>query len=101
MKKENNFFLQNFFFHKCKLCCSKLVYSKNHFNPTEIFVLRLFKIVTNQSAPCLNRGLSSNFVLLRSANNVKFIVECIICIENHVLVKKIFKNELKKSLPIQ
>ena len=33
-------------------------------------------MVTNHSVPGLNRGLSSNFCWLRSANHVKFTEEC-------------------------
>ena len=36
----------------------------------------------------LNRGLSSNFRWLRSANHVKFTEKCVMCKGKHVLVKK-------------
>ena len=36
----------------------------------------------------LNRGLSSNFCWLRSANQVKFTEECMMCSQKHVLRKK-------------
>ena len=50
---------------------------------------------TNQSAPSLNRGLSSNFCWLRSANHVKFTEECVMFMEEHVLIKqKMFTNGL-------
>ena len=41
-----------------------------------------------QSAPGLNRGLSSNFWWLSCANNVKFTEECVMCTRKHLLVKK-------------
>ena len=71
-----------------------MVNSKNHFNPIEIFVSRLFRMTANQNAPDLNRGLSSNFWWLRSANHVKFTEERVLCTENHVLAKKNFTNWL-------
>ena len=66
-----------------------------------MFVLRLFKMAANQSALSLNRGLSSTLWLLRSANHAKFIEECGMCIEKHVLVRKMFTNQLNMSLPLQ
>ena len=65
-----------------------LVYSKHYFTLAGIFVLRLFKMSANQSAPGLNRGISSNFWLLESANNVKFTEEFVMCTEKYVFVKK-------------
>ena len=53
------------------------------------------------SAPDMNRGLSSNFWWLRSANPVWFTKECVMCTEKHVLVKKILTNELNMGLPLQ
>ena len=77
------FFFQ-IFFHKCKLCIFwELVYTKNYCNPTRLFVL-----VANQYAPGLNRGLSSNIWLLRSAKNVKFTEKSVKCMEKHVFVEK-------------
>ena len=76
-------FFQNFF-HKCELC---IVNSKNYFDFEKIFVLKLFKILTNQCAPDLNRDLSSNFWWLRSANHMKFIEEYVMWLEKHALVK--------------
>ena len=43
----------------------------------------------NQSATGLNRGLSSHFQCLRSANYVKLTELCMMCMEKHVLVQKI------------
>ena len=68
--------------------CLKLVYRKNYFNPTKIFVLRLLKIVENQRVPGLNRGPSSNLLLLRRTNHVNFTEECGMCSKKNVLVKK-------------
>ena len=39
----------------------ELIFTKNHFNPTKIFVLSLFKKAVNQT------GLSSNFWCVRCA----------------------------------
>ena len=49
---------------------------------------------------CLNRGLLSNIWWLRSAKLVKFTEKCVMGIEKHVLVKKIFSKELNISLPL-
>ena len=48
----------------------------------------LFKMVANQSASDLNRGLSLNFLWLRSANHVKFTEACLMYMEMHILLKK-------------
>ena len=58
-------------------------------------------MVANQSAPELNRVLSSNCWSQRSANHVKFIKESVICSEKQILQKKLFTNELNMSLPQQ
>ena len=50
--------------------------------------------------PCLNRGLSSNPWWLTSTNHVQLTEECMMCTEKHVLVKKIFTNELNIVLPL-
>ena len=42
----------------------------------------------NQSSPGVNRDLSSNVWRLRRANRVKFTEECVMSMENHVLMKK-------------
>ena len=55
----------------------------------KIFALNPFKMAANQSKPGLNRILSSNFWLLRSASYVKFSEECVIYMKRHVLIKKI------------
>ena len=47
-----------------------LVYSKNYFSFSKIFISRLFKMVASQSALSLNRGLSSIFCWLKSENHV-------------------------------
>ena len=66
----------------------ELVYSKNYFNFTKIFVLEQFKIMPNYSASGLNRGLSSDFWYLTRANYVKFTDERLMCTEKQVLVKR-------------
>ena len=49
----------------------ELVYSKNYFNLAKIFVLRLFKMLANQTDYSgLNNGLSLNFCLMKSANRM-------------------------------
>ena len=58
--------------------CLELVYHKDHSNLTEIFVLRLFKIVPKQSTSFLNRGLSCKSWWLISANHVKFIKDSVL-----------------------
>ena len=63
-----------------------------------MFVLRLFQMTANQSDPGLNRGLLSNFWLLRSENHVKFKAECGMFMMKHVLVKDIFTNGLNIGL---
>ena len=62
--------------------------------------LRLFKMKTNQTAPGLKRGLSSNFWWLRSANHEKYIEEYMLYMEKHAKVKKIFTSRLNIGLPI-
>ena len=54
-------------------------------------------MVANQSALGLNRGLSSTFCWLRSANHVKFTEGCELCMKKYVLVKKI--SLLNMDLP--
>ena len=49
----------------------------------------------------LKRNLSSNLYGLKSANHMKFSEECVMCIEKHVSIKKIFTNELNMNLPLQ
>ena len=83
----NFFFCFRIFYHLCKLHYWELVYGKNYLNLTKIFLLRLFKMVTNQSAPGLDKGLLSNIWWLRCANHVKF-TECVMFIKKHFLVKK-------------
>ena len=78
----------------------EFVYIKSNFNLANIFVLKLFKMAANQ-IECFNRGLPSNFCWLRSTNHVKFTEECLICIETHILVKKIFTNRLNLNLTLQ
>ena len=56
-------------------------------NLAKIFVLWLFKMVANQRTPDLNRGLSSNFWLLTSANYVEFTEECVMCMCNIPMIR--------------
>ena len=86
-RNKMNFFFRIFFY---------IVW--NCFNLTKVFVSRLFKMVENQSASCLNRGLLWNFCWLRRANHVKFTEKCVICMEKQVFVKKKKKKKKKKSL---
>ena len=57
----------------------------------------LFKMMANQSNSSLNRGLSSNFWQLKSANHMKFKEECGVGTEKHVLVKEFFFKWVKRS----
>ena len=93
--KTKIIFFPEFFSIKCKLHCLELVHCKIYFSFAKINILKLFKIAANQTG--LNRGLSSNFWWLRSANHLKFTEECVMCMEKHVFVKKIFTNELNMN----
>ena len=53
-----------------------------------------------QGAPSLNRSLSSNLLWLRSANHVKFTEECEMFTKKHVLIRKMFTNQLDMCLPL-
>ena len=56
--------------------------------------------MANQSVPGLNRGLSSDFRWLRSANHVKLTKECMMCTEKYILVnKKMSTNREGIGLP--
>ena len=48
-----------------------------------------------------NKGLLSSFWWLKSANHLKFTGECVMCMEKHDLVKKMFTNGLNMSLSLQ
>ena len=48
-------------------------------------------MAANQNAQSLNRGLSSNFWWLRSANHVKCTEEGVMCTEKNILVKNVYK----------
>ena len=78
----------------------ELVYCKNYFNLTKIFDLRLFKMTENQSFPGLNKGLSLNFWCLWSFNYVEFTKECVMCMEEHILIKRVLMNGLNMGLPL-
>ena len=54
--KSKIIIFQNSFLH-----CLELVYRKNYFDLAKMFLLRLFKMADNQSAPGLNRVLSLDF----------------------------------------
>ena len=69
----------------------ELVYRKDYSNPAKMFW-------AFQNDNKLNRGLSSNFWELRSANHVKFTEEFVMYTEKHILVKKMFTNELNMGL---
>ena len=53
-----------------------------------------------QSASGLNRGLSSNFYWLLSANHEKFTEECVMFTEKHVFSQTIFTYGLNMNLPL-
>ena len=69
------------------LHCLELVYRENYLNLAKISVLRLFKMAANQ---CSRLGQKSviRFVLAKKRKPCKFIEECVMCTEKHVLVKK-------------
>ena len=58
----------------------ELVYSKNHFNFTKIFVLRLFKMVTNPTGFAWKEVWHQMFWWLRSANPEKFPDKFVWCV---------------------
>ena len=95
-EKKSKMIFFRIFFHKFKLC---IVW--NWFIAIIILISQKYLFwgyfkwgQIKQSSTGLNRGLSSNYWWLRSVNHVKFTEECILCIEKHVLIKKIFKNGL-------
>ena len=80
----------------------KLVYSKNYSDLTNIFVLRLFKIVANQTESSkLEHRFVIKFLWLRNANHVKFTEEYVMCTEKQVLIKQRFIKEQKIGLPLR
>ena len=54
--------------------------------------------MAESNAPTLNRGLSSNFWWMRSANHVKFTEECVMC--EAYFSKKMFIHGLNIGLPL-
>ena len=75
----------------------ELVYSKNYLNHTKIVVLRQFKMLANWIG--MNRGLSLNFLGLRSANHVNIQNMCDEYGEAY-FNWKIFTNELNMGLQL-
>ena len=76
------------------LCCLELVYNKNSFNLTEIFVLRLFIMATNQTACSMLETMSVVKVLVSNnhiENHREFNEECTMSTENCVSVKNVYK----------
>ena len=51
-------------------------------------------MVVKQRATGFDRGLSSKFWWLKSANHVKFTEECVMHMEKDVLIIKMFTNGL-------
>ena len=47
LKKDTN--IKKIFFHECKLDYFEGIYTKNYFNLTKIFLLKLFKMAANQT----------------------------------------------------
>ena len=66
----------------------ELVLSKNYFNLTKIFVLRLFKIVANLTA-CfkLEQRSFMKFLMAEKCKPCEIREEYVICMEKHCLVK--------------
>ena len=92
-------FFSEFFLYTWKPCCLKSLHCKNLFNHAGIFVLRPFKIVTNQTENFrLEVESVSKFWCLRNANHMKFTKECRMYIEKHI--KRIFTNWLNMGFPL-
>ena len=73
-------------------CRLELVYYKNYFNLTKLFVLRLFKMATNHTEYFMLKQISfMNFCWPRSTNYVKFPGECVMSTNKHVLVPKVLQ----------
>ena len=72
---------------------------KNYFNSTKIFVLRLFKMVTNQTecSRLQQCSVMHFFVVTNYKSQMKFTDECVICTQEHILFKKV-TNRLNMSL---
>ena len=96
---KGNFFEKiffRFFFYKCKHC---IVWNWFIVKINLISQNNFFEAIQRSSkSHRLNRGMSSNFWWLRSTNHMKFTDECMMCIEKHVLVKKMFTDEVNMSL---
>ena len=54
-----------------------------------MYVLRLFKMAENQTEyPRLEQRSVIKFFAGREVQTMKFIEECVVCMEKHVLIKK-------------
>ena len=80
------------------LHCLEFVDDKMYFYPTEIFILKDFRIKANKTVLLeLNRVLPSNIWWLRSTNHVKFSEDCIKFTGKQVLVKHGFESKTDRS----
>ena len=69
-----------------------LLYNKNNFNLIEIFVLRLFQMVANQTeCSRLEQRSFTNFSWLRSANHMKLTKQCDICTKKYFSQKNVYQ----------
>ena len=67
------------------------IYSKDCSNLAKNICFKPMQNAVNQSAPGLNRGLSSNLWCLRSTNHVKFLQKNVMYTQEPVLVKNVYK----------
>ena len=81
--KAKQIFFSKFFSHKRESCfvwncfITKMILISQKY----LFWGYLKWLPIRQSAPGLNKGLSSNFWWLRTVNHVKFTEECVMCME--------------------
>ena len=61
--------------------CLELVYFRDQFNLTKPFLVRLYKIVANQSYQRMNRGLSSISFETEKRKQCESIEESVMCTE--------------------
>ena len=96
---SNYIFFYNFF-HYCKLYCLKLVYCKNYFSLAKVFVLRLFKVVANQTeCSRLEQRSVIKFLVAEKCNPCETYRKMYdVFRETYFIEKKMFTNWLKIGL---
>ena len=90
--------------HKCKLHFLELVYTKNYFHLTKIYVLSYLKgRLIKQCVPDLNWDLAWNFCWMWSVNQIKFREECAILVKKNVYMwakhKFVMRSLSGKDIP--